>query len=154
MKTLLKLFPALFAAILLAGCASENQRSVCAIPFHTPIDTIYVVNNHVADNPQVLNAIVNHLLELGFNVQIAEEGTAPENSIELSYDCKTVGDTFKSLGPVNIEVRKGQRMLGYAHTDASGAMRFNKTVDRIDPILDGIFEYVLPKKTTPTDSKS
>ena len=156
MKTLLKLFPVLFVAILMAGCSTENQQSVYAIPFRTPIDMIYVVNNRMADNPAVLNAIVNRLLELGFQVQITEEGTAPENCIELHYDCKIVGDTFKSLGPVNIEIRKGQRMLGYAHTDATGAMRMCKTVDRINPLLDAIFAYVLPKPVapTPTDSKS
>jgi hypothetical protein len=151
MKNLLKFLPTLFAAILLTGCVSDDQRSVCAIPLRTQFDLIYIENNPRADNPQVRNEIVGHLLEMGYLVQICEQGVSPENSVVLTYDCKTVGDTIKTLGKISIEVRKGQRLLGYAHDDARGFKRLGNTRERLDPLLDGIFEYVMPKKPTPQD---
>jgi hypothetical protein len=144
MFTFLRALPFFALAVLFAACATDD-RTVVSIPLHTPIETIYVVNNPAvsAENDNLQPAIVGQLSAMGFLPIIVDSAEVAPQDYILTYSARMAGHSVRTMIYLSIEVRKDGRNVGYAFSDAStSADKFGSTEDRVRPLMNGIFQYV------------
>lgn len=144
MITLLRTLPFLALSLFLTACATDN-RTIVSIPLHTPVETIYVVDNPdvSAENDNVRPAIVGQLSAMGFLPILVESADVAPQDYVLTYTVRMSGHSVRAISYLRIEVSKAGRNVGYAFSDASSSPdKYGATDERIRPLLNGIFQYV------------
>ena len=137
-------FALLFA--ILSGCATEEQ-SIVPVPLRSNIGILYVVENPDAGVDALLPELIGQLSAMGFDVMVAKDGEVPEDDYSVVYQTRLSGQSVKSLSYLRISVKKGNRVVGYAFSDAHGSLsRFGSTGEKLKPLLDGLFEYAKPRR--------
>jgi hypothetical protein len=146
MKLLKRLFPVVLILAFASACASADL-SVAPVPMKTKIDLLFIVNNPKVEIEALLPDLVNEIAAMGIPVMISEADKLPAGCINLTYDARQSGGTIKTLSYLRINVRRDGRTIGYAYTDVGvGLGRMGTTAEKLQPLLNQLFEFVRPVK--------